>query len=267
MMRNLCSLLVALLAFVSCAAFGAGESGLRLLPAPVNRLDAESLQRGARNFVNYCLTCHSAKYMRYNRLTDLGLTEAQITDNLMFASDKIGQTMSVAVTPANGKAWFGNPPPDLSVEARIRGRDWLYSYLLGFYRDEKSATGWNNLVFPNVGMPNVLWELSGVNKLVKNDYEDHEKATAAAIAVKGLSTLEPLPKQHYAVLQVAPEEPGTMTRAQYETFVADLVNYMDYMAEPARNTRIHLGLVVLLFLGVLFVFAYALKREYWKDLH
>ena len=244
------------------------ESGdLRLVTAPVNRLDDESLQRGARNFVNYCLSCHSARYMRYNRLTDLGLTEAQITGNLMFATDKIGQTMTVAITPANGKAWFGNAPPDLTVEARIRGRDWLYSYLMGFYRDEKSATGWNNLVFPNVGMPNVLWELSGTNKLVTTDFEDHEKATAAAIAVKGLSTLEPLPKQHYAVLQVAPGEPGTMTRSEYETFVADLVNYMDYMAEPVRNTRIHLGILVLLFLGILFVFAYALKRDYWKDLH
>jgi ubiquinol-cytochrome c reductase cytochrome c1 subunit len=259
-------LLVALCAAASCSALAA-ESDLRLLPAPVNRLDVESLQRGARNFVNYCLTCHSAKYMRYNRLTDLGLTVPQITSNLMFATDKIGQTMTVATTPTNGKAWFGNAPPDLSVEARIRGRDWLYSYLLGFYRDEKSTTGWNNLVFPNVAMPNVLWELSGTNKLVTTEFDDHEKATAAAIAVKGLSTLEPLPKQHYAVLQVAAGDPGTMTRSEYETFVADLVNYMDYMAEPVRNTRIHLGLVVLLFLGVLFAFAYALKRDYWKDLH
>jgi ubiquinol-cytochrome c reductase cytochrome c1 subunit len=259
-------LLVALCAATSCSALAA-ESDLRLLPAPVNRLDVESLQRGARNFVNYCLTCHSAKYMRYNRLTDLGLTVPQITSNLMFATDKIGQTMTVATTPTNGKAWFGNAPPDLTVEARIRGRDWLYSYLLGFYRDEKSTTGWNNLVFPNVAMPNVLWELSGTNKLVTTEFDDHEKATAAAIAVKGLSTLEPLPKQHYAVLQVAAGDPGTMTRSEYETFVADLVNYMDYMAEPVRNTRIHLGLVVLLFLGVLFVFAYALKRDYWKDLH
>jgi ubiquinol-cytochrome c reductase cytochrome c1 subunit len=245
----------------------AEESGLHLLTAPVNRLDDESLQRGARNFVNYCLTCHSAKYMRYNRLADLGLTDAQIVDNLMFASDKIGQTMTVAVSPENGKAWFGNPPPDLSVESRIRGSDWLYSYLLGFYRDEASATGWNNLVFPNVGMPHVLWELQGQNKLVKTDYEDHEKATAAAIAVKGLSAVEPLPGGKFAMLRVEPGSPGTMSRGQYETFVADLVNYMDYMAEPIRNQRIRLGIVVLLFLGVFFVFAYALKREYWKDLH
>ena len=260
-------LLVVLVAGAASAANAQEAAGLRLLKAHVNRLDDESLQRGARNFVNYCLTCHSAKYMRYNRLTDLGLSEAQIADNLMFATDKIGQTMEVAMTPAQGKAWFGNPPPDLSVEARIRGRDWLYSYLLGFYRDDASATGWNNLVFPNVGMPNVLWELQGQNKLVKTEFEDHQKAMAGAIAVKGLSTLEPGKGTQVAVLSIAPDRPGTMTRTQYEAFVGDLVNYMDYMAEPIRNTRIHLGLLVLLFLGVFFVFAYALKRETWKDLH
>ena len=266
MNRYLRFLVFALLGGLSVGALAA-ESDVRLLHAPVNRLDVESLQRGARDFVNYCLTCHSAKYMRYNRLTDLGLTDQQIVSNLMFASDKVGETMMVALTPANGKAWFGNAPPDLSVEARVRGADWLYSYLLGFYRDDTTASGWNNLVFPNVAMPNVLWQLGGVNKLVKTDYEDHEKAMAGVIAVKGLSSLEPLPKNEFAVLQVAPAEPGTMTRAQYEAFVTDLVNYMDYMAEPAKNTRIRLGIIVLLFLGVLFVFAYSLKREYWKDLH
>jgi ubiquinol-cytochrome c reductase cytochrome c1 subunit len=267
-MTQLIKLLLAALVVTSASfAYAAGETDLRLVPAPVNRLDDESLQRGARNFVNYCLTCHSAKYMRYNRLTDLGLSDKQITDNLMFASDKIGQTMTVALTPAEGKAFFGNPPPDLSVEARIRGRDWLYSYLLGFYRDDKSATGWNNLVFPNVGMPNVLWELSGQNKLVETEYEDHEKAMAGAIAVKGLTALEPLKGAKVAVLHLESASPGAMTRQQYEGFVTDLVNYLDYMAEPVRNHRIHIGLLVLLFLGLFFVFAYALKREYWKDLH
>ncbi|HSC97848.1 MAG TPA: cytochrome c1 [Casimicrobiaceae bacterium] len=262
-MRTFAMLILLSLASVASAA----EGGIRLAPAPVDRLDEASLQRGARNFVNYCLTCHTAKYMRYNRLTDIGLTEAQIADNLMFATDKIGGTMTVAMTPAEGKTWFGAAPPDLTVEARIRGRDWLYNYLLGFYRDEKSATGWNNLVFPNVGMPHVLWQLSGINKLVETEYEDHEKATAAAIAVKGLSAIEPLPGNKFAVLQVAPDVPGTLSRVEYDTFVTDLVNYMDYMAEPVKNRRIHLGIIVLLFLGVLFVFAYALKREYWKDLH
>ena len=264
-MKRAAWLFLALFLTVSVPAFAAEENA-QLLNAPVNSLDNESLQRGARNFVNYCLTCHSAKYMRYNRLTDLGLTDKQITDNLMFASSKIGDTMTVAMTPENGKAWFGNAPPDLTVEARIRGRDWLYSYLMGFYRDEKTPSGWNNLVFPNVAMPNVLWQLSGVNKLVKTEYEDHEKAQAAAIAVKGLVSVEP-DGEKYSVLRVEPDQPGTMSRAQYEEFVTDLVNYLDYMGEPIRNTRVHLGLAVMLFLGVLFAFAYALKRDYWKELH
>jgi ubiquinol-cytochrome c reductase cytochrome c1 subunit len=265
-MKKLACLLFLLLAAATGLA-AAAEADLRLAPAPVNPLDEESLQRGARNFVNYCLSCHTAKYMRYNRLTDLGLTEEQIANNLMFATDKIGDTMTVAMVPANAKAWFGAAPPDLSVEARVRGRDWIYNYLLGFYRDAKSATGWNNIVFPNVGMPHVLWQLSGINKLVETEYEDHEKAAAAAIAVKGLVAVEPLQEHKYAVLQVAPDVPGTMSREQYEQFAADIVNYMDYMAEPVKNKRVHLGILVLLFLGVLFVFAYALKREYWKDLH
>jgi len=244
-----------------------GDADLRMVPAPVNRLDAESLQRGARNFVNYCLNCHSAKFMRYNRLTDLGVDVSMIQDNLMFATDKVGNTMSVAMAPADGKAWFGATPPDLTVEARIRGREWLYNYLLGFYRDEKTPTGWNNIVFPSVAMPHVLWELSGPNKLVESEFEDHEKATAAAIAVKGLALVEPLPGNKWAVLTVAPDTPGTMSRVQYEAFVSDLVNYLDYMAEPSKNRRIHLGIYVLLFLGVLFAFAYWTKREYWKDVH
>jgi ubiquinol-cytochrome c reductase cytochrome c1 subunit len=205
--------------------------------------------------------------MRYNRLTDLGLDAAMIQDNLMFATDKIGSTMTIAMTAADGKAWFGAPPPDMSVIARVRGRDWLYNYLLGFYRDEKSATGWNNLVFPNVGMPQVLWELSGTNRLVEAEFEEHGKATAAAIAVKGLSLVEAKPGNKWAALSVAPDTPGTMTRGQYEAFVTDLVNYLDYMGEPSKNKRINLGIVVLLFLGVLFVFAYWTKREYWKDVH
>ena len=266
-MKKLACALFMVLAGAAGIAAAAGGADIRLPPAPVNRLDEESLQRGARNFVNYCLTCHTAKYMRYNRLTDIGLTEAQIAGNLMFATDKIGETMTVAMSPANGVAWFGAAPPDLSVESRLRGRDWLYNYMLGFDRDENSATGWNNIVFPNVGMPHVLWELSGINKLVKTEHDNHEKATAAAIAVKGLSAVEPLQGHKYAVLQVAPDVPGAMSRVEYEVFVADLVNYMDYMAEPIRNERIHLGIVVLLFLGVLFIFTYWLKREYWKDLH
>ena len=266
-MKRLALLAVLCATVFAGSALASGGADLRLAPAPAHRLDDESLQRGARNFVNYCLNCHSAKFMRYNRLTDLGIDLSMIQDNLMFATDKVGSTMTAAMTAADGKAWFGAPPPDLSVEARVRGRDWLYNYLLGFYRDDKSATGWNNLVFPNVGMPHVLWQLQGSSKLVEQEFEDHEKATAAAIAAKGLSLVEPKAGGKWAALTVAPDVPGTMGRVEYETFAADLVNYLDYMAEPSRNTRINIGIVVLLYLGVLFAFAYWMKRAYWKDVH
>jgi ubiquinol-cytochrome c reductase cytochrome c1 subunit len=259
----------ALVLAVAGPAFAAGAEDVRLEPAPIHRLDVESLQRGARDFVNYCLNCHSAKYMRYQRLTDLSIDSSMVQDNLLFTGSKIGDTMTVAMAPADAKAWFGAQPPDLSVEARVRGADWLYNYFLGFYQDDKSATGWNNLVFPNVGMPHVLWQLSGPSKLVETEYEDHEKAVAASIAVKGLAKLEPGKDGKWLVLTVQPDPdaPGTMTPVQYQAWVADLVNYLDYMAEPAKNKRISLGIMVLIYLGVLFAFAYALKRAYWKDLH
>lgn len=245
----------------------AAEEGPHLIAAPSNRLDVESLQRGARDFVNYCLNCHSAQYMRYNRLRDLDLTDKQIQDNLMFASDKIGSTMTVAMSGADAAAWFGTPPPDLTVEARVRGKDWLYSYFLAFYRDDNAPTGWNNLVFPNVAMPNVLWGLSGTQKLVETQYEDIDKAEAAALAAGRLSAVEPAPGGKYTVKTLAEGTPGTLSRAEYEAFVADLVNYLDYMSEPVKNERINIGIGVLLFLGVLFAFVYALKRNYWADLH
>ena len=266
-MTTLGRLVFALAALVATGVAVASEANLRMPLAPVNRLDVASLQRGARNFVNYCLNCHSAKYMRYNRLTDLDLTEQQIKDNLMFATDKIGETMQTAMRPEDARKWFGNPPPDLSVEARVRGRDWLYNYLLSFYRDDQSATGWNNLVFPNVGMPHVLWELSGVYKVVDAEYENHEKAEGAAIATRGISLIEPATYPKYIVRTITQESPGKLSRQDYEAFVADLVNYMDYMAEPARNDRMRIGIIVLLFLGVLFALAYWTKVEFWKDVH
>jgi ubiquinol-cytochrome c reductase cytochrome c1 subunit len=245
----------------------ANEGGAVLEPAPAHRLDMESLQRGASHFVNYCLNCHSAQYMRYNRLADLALTEQQIRDNLMFATDKFGAPMTAAMGKADGAAWFGAPPPDLSVEARVRGKDWLYSYLLGFYQDEKSTTGWNNLVFPGVAMPHALWQLQGTPRLVETEYEDHEKAHGAVLAAKALALAEQLPNGKFVVKTLANDTPGTLSPVEYKRFVADLVNFLDYMAEPVRNERINIGIVVLIYLGVLFVFAYALKRAYWKDVH
>ena len=260
-------LLAALFVAASGAARASGGADIRMEPAPINRLDLASQQRGARTFVNYCLNCHTAKYMRYNRLADLGLTEAQIRDNLMFATDKIGDTMNVAMRAADAKAWFGVAPPDLTVEARVRGADWLYNYFLGFYRDEGTPTGWNNLVFPSVAMPHVLAELAGANRLVTTEFKDHEQAQAAALAARGIAVLAPGKGHTYIVETLAAESPGTLTSVEYQHLVADLVNFLDYMGEPAKNQRMSLGLIVLLYLGVLFVFAYWMKREYWKDVH
>ena len=225
----------------------AAEEGYRLDRAPIDPSDLVSLQAGARTFTNYCLSCHSAKYMRYNRLEELELTPQQIQDNLMFASDKIGTTMTVAMTEAEGKQWFGVPPPDLSVIARYRGADWLYTYLRTFYRDPKTTTGWNNAVFPTVAMPHVLWTLQGQRALdvVKSEEDGHEAVS-------------------YKWRQLTP---GEETPVQYDTTVRDLVNYLVYVSEPAAVERKRIGIVVLFVLGILFIFAYWLKKEFWKDVH
>ena len=211
--------------------------------APIEAQDTISIQRGAQVFVNYCLNCHSAEAMRYQRLTDLGLSDQQIRDNLMFPTTKIGDPMAVAMRKSDAKSWFGVPPPDLSVVARSRGADWLYTYLRTFYRDEKTATGWNNLVFPSVAMPHVLWELQGEQAL-KAEKQGAEPASTLTL-----------------------QSPGKLSPLEYDKLVADLVNYLVYMGEPARASRIRIGYAVLIFLGVLFVPVYLLKREYWKDVH
>jgi ubiquinol-cytochrome c reductase cytochrome c1 subunit len=232
-----------LLAAVPVVAF-ASEAGLHLDKAPVNLTDHDSLQRGARMFVNYCLNCHSAGVMRYSRLQDIGLTEDQIKDNLMFAAEKPGETMKVGMSKADAKAWFGATPPDLSVIARSRGADWLYTYLRGFYRDESRATGWNNTVFDKVGMPHVMWNLQG--EMVPR----YKKEGA-----------------HEVIERLELVKPGSVTLAEYDAMVGDLVNYLVWMGEPAQVQRKQLGLIVLLFLAVFFVVAYYLKKEFWKDIH
>ncbi len=249
-------------------ALASGGADIRMEPAPINRLDLASQQRGARTFVNYCLNCHTAKYMRYNRLTDLGLTDAQIRDNLMFATDKIGETMNDRDASCRRQGLVRRDvPPDLTVEARVRGADWLYNYFLAFYKDDTAPSGWNNLVFPNVAMPHVLAELGGTNRLVTTEFKDHEKAQAAALAAVGIVQLAPGKDHTFVVQTLAQESPGALGPVEYQRMVADLVNFLDYMGEPAKNQRTRIGLVVLLYLGVLFFFAYWMKREYWKDVH
>jgi ubiquinol-cytochrome c reductase cytochrome c1 subunit len=237
-------LLLALLA-VPFAAL-ASEAGYRLDRAPIDSRDMLSLQAGARTFVNYCLNCHGAQFMRYNRLTEIGLTEAQIRDNLVLTDVKVGETMKVALTAKDAKAMFGAAPPDLSVIGRARSADWLYTYLRTFYRDPKSPTGWNNAAFPQVAMPHALWMLQG------------ERALEVIPAKDGHGPAE------YKWTQLTP---GTQNTVQYDTTVRDLVNFLDYMAEPAAQDRKRIGIVALFALLVLFIFAYALKKEYWKDVH
>lgn len=204
--------------------------------APIDVTDYASLQRGARTFVNSCLNCHSANYMRYNRLKDIGLSEQQIKDNLLLAGEKVGDPMKVAMNPKDAKKWFGVAPPDLSVEVRARGADWVYAYLRGFYRDSTTPTGWNNTVYDKVAMPHVLYELQGEQVL---NHETHK-------------------------LELV--KPGKLNPAEYNAFVGDLTNFMAFMAEPAKQQRQHLGLWALLFLSVLLVLVIKLKKEYWKDI-
>jgi len=233
-------LLTAIL-FVPVLAFAAGAE-LHLDRAPDRANDTAALQNGAKIFVNYCLNCHSASYMRYNRLKDIGLSDPKIRENLLFTADKVGEPMKIAMQRAEAKAWFGVAPPDLTIIARARasesgsGADWLYTYLRGFYRDESRPTGWNNAVFANVGMPHVLWELQG-DQLMG---EDHKLTLA---------------------------KPGKLKPQEFDALVGDLVGYLKYMGEPVAEFRKQLGVIVLIFLAVIFVFAYALKREYWKDIH
>jgi len=244
--------ILALLLVVPALAFAAGDH-VKLDHAPVDPHDMPSLQRGAKLFVNYCLNCHSANYMRYNRLQDIGLNEKQIFENLVLTGVKVGDLMKISMDPKDAKEWFGAPPPDLTVVARSRasgagsGADWLYTYLRTFYRDPSRPTGWNNTTFPNVGMPHVLWELQGeqVMKDQKVHGDGYEKAVETPVMNK----------------------PGRMTQVEYDRAVADLVNYMVYMAEPAAHNRKLIGLIVLLVLSVLVVLAYAIKKEFWKDVH
>ena len=229
------------------------EEGAKLDRAPIDPGDRASLQRGAAAFVNYCLNCHSASYMRYNRLQDIGLTEQQIRDNLVFTGVKVGDLMKVAMDPVAAKEWFGTAPPDLTVIARSRsshagsGADWLYTYLRTFYRDPSRPNGWNNVVYPNVAMPHVLWQLQG-EQVLKDTQEQGEGYMRT-------------------VQKLALDKAGKLKPNEYDQLVADLVNYMSYMSEPARHDRVVTGLYALLVIFVLVAISYALKKSFWKDVH
>lgn len=233
----------------SGAAFANSGHGPALEKARINLDDKASLQRGAKLFVNYCMGCHSAQYMRYNRMAkDLGIEEAQLTDNLIFTDQKVGDKMTIAMPPHKAKAWFGKTPPDLTVISRARGTDWLYSYLKGFYLDPNREVGTNNLYFKDVGMPHVLAGLEGAKKAVFKVEEHHGKEVHVFDHFEKVSE-------------------GSMTEREYDRAVNDLVNYLAYQGEPAQLMRAHYGPYVIAFLIFFTILAYLLKKEYWKDVH
>lgn len=230
----------------------ANVGGMILDKAPDRTNDMAALQNGAKLFVNYCLNCHSAAFMRYTQLQDIGLTPEQIKSNLLVTNSKIGETMKAAIDPQQAKAWFGENPPDLSVIARSRagaggsGADYLYTYLRTFYRDEEKPTGWNNMAFPNAAMPHVLWELQGERRPM---YDEVKENGHEVKVFKGWEQVKP----------------GTMTSVQFDDSMGDLVSYLQWMGEPVQNTRIRVGVWVLMFLAVFSFFAWRLNAAYWKD--
>jgi len=243
---------------VAAQAFASGGTGIPLQKAPINPQDHASLQRGARLYMNYCVGCHSLRYMRYNRMaTDIGISDAQgavnqsiVEKNLIFTGAKIAQTINNAMDPAMAKNWFGVAPPDLTLAARVRGVDWLYTYLRSFYLDPTRPYGVNNLLFDDVAMPNVMAELQG--NLVP------------VYAEKTVKINGKTPKRSL-IDHLTLQKKGIMSPTHFDLATADLVNFLAYVGEPMKADRERIGIWVLLFLAVLFVFAFLLKKEYWKD--
>ena len=235
-MTKVTTALTFLLAIFTLNPAYAASGQLQLRPVDIDLSDKASLQRGARTFMNYCLTCHSASYMRYNRMgKDLGLTDEQVKDSLMFASEKVGETMTIAMRPDDAKKWFGSTPPDLSVISRARGADWLYSYFQTFYVDNKKVMGTNNSTLRNVGMPHVLWQDQGYLQKSTNG---------------NLTRLSE----------------GELTKDEYDEMTRDLVNFLAYIGEPSKIQRLALGKWVLIYLALFFFVAYPLKKIIWEDI-
>lgn len=247
-------ILTLILSVLPTFAYAAG-GGVHLDSAPIDTSDMESVKRGAKHFIDYCFSCHEAGYMRYNRIArDTGMTDAELREELIFTTNekgeptKVGSLMKVAMTEDYARNVFGTAVPDLTLTARARGADWVYTYLRTFYSDPYRPTGNNNLVFPDVGMPNVLSSLQGVQKAV------YKTETRQGVEVETVDHLELA-------------QAGSMTAEEFDVFVTDLTNFMVYLAEPVQNERRSLGIKVLIFLVIFFVLAYMLKKEYWKDVH
>lgn len=232
----------------------------RLVPAHTNLTDAASLQRGAKLFVNYCLSCHSARYMRYSRVAaDLGLTQEQVEKNLLFTGAKFGEPMTVAMSSTQGAAWFGTAPPDLSVTARARGVDWVYNYLKSFYLDESRPGGWNNTVLPGASMPNVLWELQGPQAAVTEPREAGANGKPRPCDSLQIGTA--------CFVRFEPVSAGTLSAPEFDRAARDIATFLQYVAEPAALERQKYGVWVVLFLAFLTFLTWRLKKEFWRDVH
>ena len=281
----------AALSFVAGALAGisahASEAHYKLDRFPTEKLnDQSALQNGAKLFVNYCLNCHAAQSMRYNRLTDIGLSDEQIRTNLLFTADKVGDPMKTSLAAKDAKEWFGAVPPDLSVIARARsseagsGSDWVYTYLRAYYRDSSRSTGWNNALYPNVGMPHVLWELQGTRGASVSEVKSTKDAAGKAVwtetkidfAPTGERTekSEPLaagghPEAH-SVMTLGKASGGKSSQADYDSQIADLTAYITYMSDPSAKTRTKVGAWVLMFLAIFTLIAWQLNRTFWKDI-
>ena len=240
--RILATLLFLLIPVLASAS---GGSDANLDSPNIDLADRSSLQRGARTFVNYCLSCHGASYMRYERMAkDLGISDELLRENLMFSTDKPGELMVTSMPEDGAKQWFGVAPPDLSVSARYRRPDWIYTYLRSFYVDESTPTGWNNVLFPNVAMPNVLYEWQGPRRA-------HFAETEGSKHFEGFEQVSD----------------GQMTNEEFDSAIRDLTNFMVYLAEPAKLVRYRIGLWVTIFMVLFTILAYFLKKEYWRDVH
>ena len=245
-MKKILSIILLLMAGNTLAA----SNGYPLDKANIDPNDTESLRRGATLFANYCFNCHSAALMRYNRIgQDLGYDEAQLESLFIFTGAKVGDLMEIALPPEDAKRWFGVVPPDLSVVSRSRGVDWIYTYLRSFYQDPSRPWGVNNAVFKDVAMPHVLWELQGL-QAPQFDVHTNEEGVKQQV-ITNLNLIET----------------GQLSAEQFDTAVRDIVNYLHYMGEPTKQTRLALGKWVIIYLMIFFVVVLFLKKEYWKDVH
>lgn len=271
------SLVLVLGTLLGGATLAAGGPAIHMDTFPVAKTkDLAALQNGAKLFVNHCLNCHSATLMRWNRLQDIGLTDAQIKDFLIFGDQKVGDTMTIAATVRDGKAWFGKAPPDLSVIVRARtsfdykGVDYLYTLLRGYYRDQSTVTGWNNIAYPNIGMPHILWERQGAREATITQVARNDKGLVRTVTTFGVDgtmarTSEPVsgPAKEGMEAVFKPVDPEKAR--QFDEEVADLVAFLAFVTDPSAVSRVRIGAWVLVFLLFFTAIAWWLNSKFWRD--